>query len=81
MFLHLGGNQIISINEIIIVENLEKTTATSFQEWWQQRAKTGLEIVDSGEGKPKSAVYTGQKIILSPISVYTLKKRSEQFTG
>jgi len=78
MFLHLGGNQIISINEIVIVENLEKMTFTSLQEWLRQRKKTGREIVDIGEGKPKSAVYTDQKIILSPISAYTLKKRSEQ---
>lgn len=78
MFLHLGGKQIIHTNELIIVENMEKMTSTSLEEWIQQKKKTGKEIIDIAEGKPKSAIYTEQKIILSPISSYTLKKRSEQ---
>jgi len=78
MFLHVGGKMIIKTNELIIVENLEKMTPGALVEWRRQKKKTGREIVDIAEGKPKSAIYTEQQIILSPISSYTLKKRSEQ---
>ncbi|NLC52993.1 MAG: DUF370 domain-containing protein [Firmicutes bacterium] len=78
MFLHLGAKKIINYHEVIIVENLEKMTTPLLKEWIEQKKKTGQEIVDFTEGKPKSAIYTEQKIILSPISSYTLKKRAEQ---
>ncbi|HHT04884.1 MAG TPA: DUF370 domain-containing protein [Hydrogenispora sp.] len=78
MFLHLGGKQIINTNEVILVENVEKMTWTALEEWKAQKKKAGQEIMDIAEGKPKSAIYTEQKIILSPISSYTLKKRAGQ---
>lgn len=76
MYLHLGGTLIINTAELIAVENLEKQT--SLEDWLQARKKTGKTVLDIAEGKPKSAIYTDQSIILSPISSVTLKKRLEQ---
>ena len=71
MYLHLGGMMIINTAELIAVENLEKTP---LEGWLRQQEKTGKEVVDIAEGRPKSAIYTDQKIILSPISSLTLRK-------
>ena len=76
MFLHLGGTMIIKTEELIAVENLERLT--SLDGWLRQRMKVGRQVVDIAEGKPKSAIYTDQKIILSAISSTTLKKRLKQ---
>ncbi|HHT48097.1 MAG TPA: DUF370 domain-containing protein [Firmicutes bacterium] len=75
MYLHLGGMMIINTAELIAVENLEKTP---LEGWLRQQEKTGKEVVDIAEGRPKSAIYTDQKIILSPISSLTLRKRLRQ---
>jgi len=75
MYLHLGGMMIINTAELIAVENLEGQK--SMEDWLQRQKKTGKEVVDIAEGKPKSAIYTDHKIILSPISSLTLGKRLE----
>lgn len=76
MYLHLGGMMIINTAELIAVENLEGQT--SMEDWLRQQKKTEKEVVDIAEGRPKSAIYTDQRIILSPISSLTLRKRLEQ---
>ena len=76
MYLHLGGTVIINTAELIAVENLEGKA--SLENWLQRQQKTGKEVVDIAEGRPKSAIYTDQRIILSPISSLTLRKRLEQ---
>ncbi|NLY90549.1 MAG: DUF370 domain-containing protein [Firmicutes bacterium] len=76
MYLHLGGTVIINTAELIAVENLEGQA--SLENWLQRQQKTGKEVVDIAEGRPKSAIYTDQNIILSPISSLTLRKRLNQ---
>lgn len=75
MFLHLGGNTVISIEEIIIVLNMEKIEVT---EDWIKQNFSKQSIIDIADGKPKSMVFTDKEIILSPISSLTLKKRLKQ---
>ncbi|HBG17032.1 MAG TPA: DUF370 domain-containing protein [Firmicutes bacterium] len=75
MFLHLGGVTVISIKEIIAVLNLEKI---NFREEWVNQSLPKKQLLDISEGKPKSAIFTDEKVILSPISSFTLKKRLKQ---
>lgn len=75
MFLHLGGNTVISIEEIIIVLNMEKIEVT---EDWIKQNFSKQSIIDIADGKPKSMIFTDKEIILSPISSLTLKKRLNQ---
>jgi ABC-type uncharacterized transport system substrate-binding protein len=75
MFLHLGGNTVISIEEIIIVLNMEKIEVT---EDWIKQNFLKQSIIDIADGKPKSMIFTDKEIILSPISSLTLKKRLNQ---
>jgi hypothetical protein len=75
MFLHLGGTAVISLDEIIAVINLENI---SLAEEWIARSLTEEKVLHVSDGEPKSAIITDQKIILSPISSLTLKKRLKQ---
>jgi regulator of extracellular matrix RemA (YlzA/DUF370 family) len=76
MFLHLGGMMMIRTEELIAVENIEKKSG--LDDWIEQRQRADQQVVDISEGKPKSAIYTDQKIILSAIASTTLKKRLKQ---
>ncbi|NLW55968.1 MAG: DUF370 domain-containing protein [Firmicutes bacterium] len=78
MFLHLGGATVISLNEIIAVINLEKL---SLEEEWITRSLAEKQVLNISDGEPKSAIFTDQKIIFSPISSLTLKKRLKQVSG
>ncbi len=75
MFLHLGGNTVIRIDEIIIVLNMEKIEVTEF---WCKQNFPNQNLIDITNGKPKSMIFTDKNIILSPISSLTLKKRLKQ---
>ena len=76
MFLHLGGLMMIRTEELIAVENLENLT--TLDDWFEQQRRAAQQVVDISEGKPKSAIYTDQKIVLSAIASTTLKKRLNQ---
>ena len=76
MFLHLGGLMMIRTEELIAVENLENLTA--LDDWFEQQRRAAQQGVDISEGKPKSAIYTDQKVVLSAIASTTLKKRLNQ---
>lgn len=76
MFLHLGGMMMIRTEELIAVENLENFIV--LDEWLEQRQRVDQQVVDISEGKPKSAIYTDQKIFISAIASTTLQKRLKQ---
>lgn len=73
MFLHLGGTNVIDLDRVIAVLNLEKI---NFTESWLKEHFLGKKVEDISEGKPKALVITDDKVILSPISSLTLKKRT-----
>jgi hypothetical protein len=75
MFLHLGGDVIISKKDIVGMFDLKKTTIN-------RSTKEFLELADS-QGKtiyindsPKSFIATKNKVYFSPISSTTLLKRA-----
>lgn len=82
MFLHIGGDYIVSIKDIIAIVDMEKATIS-------QDTRTFLKVSDE-EGfiinvveneMPKSFIITQEKhrskVYLSPISTTTLYKRYE----
>lgn len=75
MFLHLGGVTVIGLKEIIAVINLEKV---ALNEEWVEQSFAKKQVLRLSNGKSKSAVITDKKIIISPISSLTLKKRLKQ---
>ncbi|HHY10990.1 MAG TPA: DUF370 domain-containing protein [Firmicutes bacterium] len=76
MFLHIGGDAVIPVAEIIAVIKLAKNQSPLNSEFLKTAEEEGFVI--QLEKKPISAVITAEKVYLSPISVQTLHKRVRQ---
>ncbi|MGQ9778987.1 MAG: extracellular matrix regulator RemB [Bacillota bacterium] len=80
MFLHLGGETVIRIRDIVAILNVEKNRL-----WYQTLPKEfQAKVVEPEPSFPreeiKSLVITTRGVYPSPISSGTLKKRAELFT-
>ncbi|HOJ11836.1 MAG TPA: DUF370 domain-containing protein [Clostridiales bacterium] len=80
MFLHIGGDVVIPIRNIIAIFDLEKTTISKDTKEFLKTAEEEGFIESISDDIPKSFVVTEtdkkSKIYLSPISSTTLQKRS-----
>jgi len=80
VYLHLGGDEIVNINDIVAIMDIEKTTLSPIT---REFLKTGEEegfiktIVDDEIPKSFVVAYKNgmQVIYLSPLSVTTLYRR------
>ncbi len=81
MFIHLGGDVVIPLKDIISIMNLETSTYSKKTKEFLKIAKDEGFLKRITDKKPKSFVFTikdNQTIIyLSPISSVTLNKRSK----
>ncbi len=75
MFLHLGADTIIPLKEVILISDRKGKTAGINNDFLQLMQEEGM-IVDVSAGKPKSFVITDDKVYLSAISSFTLKRRA-----
>ncbi len=81
MFLHIGGDVVIPIKDIIAIFDLEKTTISKDTREFLRTAEEEGFVESISDDLPKSFVLTetdkNSKIYLSPISSTTLQKRSK----
>ncbi|WP_353893299.1 extracellular matrix/biofilm biosynthesis regulator RemA family protein [Proteinivorax hydrogeniformans] len=81
MFLHLGGNIVISLKGVVGIfdYSLNETSQTTNNYLNFEKDKEVIKIAENGDYK--SFIITNNKIYLSPIATSTLKKRisSEKF--
>lgn len=77
MFLHLGGDILISQEKIIAILDLETVMKNSASEKFLNNIKINNDIQNITRGKEKSLVVTTDGNYLSPISSTTLLKRSD----
>ncbi len=80
MFLHLGGDIIVSKKNIIAIMNLETTSVSKItNEFFKKSTEKNMVINIKTEELPKSYVLTREqgekKLYISPISSQTLNKR------
>jgi len=80
MFLHIGGDVVIPIKDIIAIFDLEKTTISKDTREFLRTAEEEGFVESISYDIPKSFILTendkNSKIYLSPISSTTLQKRS-----
>lgn len=79
MFLHIGEEIIVFLNDILAIMDIERTTTSNnTREFLKSCEEKGM-IVTVGRDIPKSFIITVNKgkqtVYLSPISSATLKKR------
>lgn len=79
MFLHLGNDIVVQLNDIIAIMDMETTTVSKITREFLTIAEEEGFIINISEGLPKSYVITEvnkkSKIYISPISSVTLLKR------
>lgn len=83
MYLHIGGNLVVSVNEIVAIVDMEKSTISQDTRVFLKVCEEEGFIVNVVENEmPKSFIITQEKsksrVYLSPISTSTLLKRYKQ---
>ncbi len=80
MFLHIGGDYVVSIKNIIAIMDLETTTISKDTKEFLKIAEEEGFVMSITDEIPKSFIITEvdkkSKIYLSPISSVTLQKRA-----
>lgn len=80
MFLHLGGDIVVRLKDVIAILDLETTTISKISKEFLKVAEEEGFIVNISDDLPKSFIITEiekkSKIYLSPISSATLYKRA-----
>jgi regulator of extracellular matrix RemA (YlzA/DUF370 family) len=79
MYLHLGNDQVIPGDQIVVILNLEETTAGQFENIIETAQRAGRLTNISKKGKKKALVVCDDRIYLSPISSHTLYKRAIKY--
>jgi len=85
MFLHIGGDVVIPVKNIIAILDIETTTISKDTKEFLRIAEEEGFIESISEDLPKSFIITEtdkkSKIFLSPISSVTLQKRAGYIDG
>ncbi len=80
MFLHIGGNQIVNIGQIVGIIDIEKATISQITREFLKDAEKSGRVINVSDELPKTFVITKdknvEKVFISPISSKTLFKRS-----
>jgi hypothetical protein len=81
MFLHLGGDVVIPKKDIIAILNDRTKLSPATKEFLEISKDEGFIKKISHNDKDKAYIVTTKEIYISPISCFTLRKRSETFMG
>ncbi|WP_077616208.1 extracellular matrix regulator RemB [Caenibacillus caldisaponilyticus] len=79
MFIHLGEDTVIRIDEVVAIINYGLFLKDEGNKALIERAKMENKLRDIGRQMTKSVVITDKYIYFSPFSPTTLKKRSRHF--
>lgn len=78
MFIHIGGEKMVSLRDVIGIFAIHNSEPTDLTGLFPGHMKSeSLTMVQSPGGEIKSAVLTPSHVYLSPISSLTLKRRAE----
>jgi regulator of extracellular matrix RemA (YlzA/DUF370 family) len=76
MFLHIGGDNAVSLEELVAILDLETTKREATREFLGFAADEKMVVHVGKREREKSIIITSNHIYLSPISAATLLKRS-----
>lgn len=80
MYIHIGGEKIVRTSEIIAIFDIAIDHSSKISNQFLQHAKDNKEVDFISEEEAKSIIVTKQKVIYSPISSSTLKKRTHHIS-
>ncbi|MBE7045243.1 MAG: DUF370 domain-containing protein [Ruminococcaceae bacterium] len=81
MFLHLGGDVVVRMSDVVAVFDMDNTTVSKHSRNFLTKAQRAGEVVDVTEDLPKSYIITNSggktRVYISSISSQTLTKRAK----
>lgn len=78
MYLHLGGDTVITDKNILGIFDMDTSTVNKATRDYLSKAEKDKKIVYVNYDLPKSFVVTDDKIYVSPINTATLNKRANE---
>lgn len=75
MFLHLGSDISVNVNEIIGIFDIEKVTVQSYMNEYLSYCQKNGKIYYVSLDMPKSIIVCSDTVYISNVSCLTLKKR------
>lgn len=79
MYIHLGGEKIIRVKELVAIFDISIEQSSKLTKQFLTSARKSKKVETIGEDEAKSIVVTENLIYYSPISSTTLKKRAQQY--
>lgn len=76
MYIHLGGDEMVPIQDLIVIMNAGVMRKSSVNSTFLKTATEKGCVQLAGEESAKSYVVTTNRVIVSPISTSTLRKRA-----
>ena len=76
MFLHLGGDYVISNDQVVVILDYELRSHSKITRNYVETCQEQGLCRDISEGNPKSVIVTTTGVYFSQISPATLKKRA-----
>lgn len=81
MYLHIGNNYIVNMDDVIGVFDMENTTINKSGRKFLNAAQESGQVINATEDMPKSYVVTekrGKRVVyISSLTTHTLLKRAE----
>jgi len=79
MFIHLGGDVVVSKNEVITILNNQLMKKNEInKEFMELAEEDGFLSLITAKANAKALIITSKRVYMSPISSMTLKKRSDE---
>lgn len=83
MYLHLGGDTVVAMKDIIAIFDLDLTTTSKITREFLHVAEEEGFVINVSDDLPKSYILTENnnesRVYISPISAATLLKRANNF--
>lgn len=78
MYLHIGNNYSVDMRDIVGIFDIENTTTGKYTKKLLERAEKNHLCVYATYEMPKSFIMTAEKVYISQLSAYTLRKRLKE---
>jgi regulator of extracellular matrix RemA (YlzA/DUF370 family) len=77
MFIHIGGDTVVSTKEVISILDHQSVKTSKITKRFIEDEKKSKRVVDNHVEETKSYIITKDAIYCSPISSLTLKRRAQ----
>jgi len=76
LFIHLGGDTVVSLKDVIVILNFDLDGHLTVTQEFLAYCQSKRQVVYISEETPKTVIVTKDKVYYSPISSITLKRRA-----